>query len=67
MLLDGQGLYDSLRDFSEEFKFYVNDGFSVTLRGGPRGTDSGVHLSSQFRQSVSSAAEAVKVAAPGRP
>ena len=69
VLLDGQALYDSLRDFPEDFKFFVNDGFSVTLRGGPRGSDTGVQLSSQFRQSVivSSAAEALKVAAPGRP
>ena len=69
VLLDRQDLYDRLKDFSEDFRFFVNDGFSVTLRGGARGNDSGVQLSSQFRQSVivSSATEAIKVAAPGRP
>ena len=65
VLLDGPDLNERLKDFSEDFKFFVNDGFSVTLRGGARGEDSGVQLASQFRQSVvmSSAAEAISVAA----
>ena len=65
VLLDGPDLNERLKDFSEDFKFFVNDGFSVTLRGGARGEDSGVQLASQFRQSVvmSSAAEAIRVAA----
>ena len=69
VLLDGPDLNDRLKDLSEDFKFYVNDGFSVTLRGGARGDDTGIHLASQFRQSVvvGSAAEAVRVAAASRP
>ena len=65
ILLDGPDLNERLKDFPEDFKFFVNDGFSVTLRGGARGDDQGIHLASQFRQSVvvSSAAEALRVAA----
>ena len=64
MLLDGPDLNDKLKAFPEDFKFFVNDGFSVTLRGGVRGEDQGVQLASQFRQSVivSSAAETLRVA-----
>ena len=64
VLLDGPELNDRLKAFPEEFKFFVNDGFSVTLRGGARGDDAGIQLASQFRQSVivSSAAEALRVA-----
>ena len=65
ILLDGPELNARLKNFPEEFKFFVNDGFSVTLRGGARGDDAGIQLASQFRQSVvvGSAAEAVRVAA----
>ena len=69
VLLDGPELQARLKDFPEEFKFYVNDGFSVTLRGGVRGDDTGIHLAAQFQQSVivGSAAEAVRVAAASHP
>ena len=69
VLLDGPDLNARLKDFPEDFKFFVNDGFSVTLRGGARGDDAGIQLASQFRQSVvvGSAAEAVRVAAASHP
>ena len=69
VLLDGPDLNARLKDFPEDFNFFVNDGFSVTLRGGVRGDDQGIHLATQFRQSVivGSAAEAIRVAAASRP
>ena len=69
LLLDGDELNERLANFPEDFKFYINDGFSVTLRGGIRGEDTGIQLSTQFRQSVilGAAAEATKLASGSRP
>ena len=69
LLLDGEELNERLANFPEEFKFFINDGFSVTLKGGFRGEDTGVRLSQQFRSSViiGAAAEATKVASGSRP
>ena len=69
LLLDGEELNERLSKFPEDFKFFINDGFSVTLRGGIRGEDNGVQLSAQFRQSVfiGAAAEATNLAASSRP
>ena len=69
LLLDGEELNERLANFHEEFKFFIYDGFSVTLKGGFRGEDTGVRLSQQFRSSViiGAAAEATKVASGSRP
>ena len=64
VLLDGPDLLQRVQAFPEDFKFFLNEGFSVTLKGGVRGDDTGVQLSAQFRHSVimSSAAETLRVA-----
>ena len=69
LLLDRVELNERLANFSEDFKFFLNDGFSVTLKGGIRREDTGVHLSSQFRQSViiGAAAEATNLASGSCP
>ena len=69
LLLDGEELNERIAQFPEDFKFFINDGFSVTLRGGIRGEDTGIQLSSQFRQSViiGAAAEATNMASASRP
>ena len=69
LLLDGEELNERLSKFPEDFKFFINDGFSVTLRGGIRGEDTGVQLSAQFRQSVilGAAAEASNQTSTSRP
>ena len=67
ILLDGPDLLERVQQFPADFKFYLNDGFSITLQGGVRGDDSGVQLSAHFRQSVimGSVAETAKAAAAG--
>ena len=64
LLLDGDEFYLKLRKYPEEFKFYLSQGFSVTLRGGIRGSDPTPNLSNQFASSVilDSAAEAMRFA-----
>ena len=64
LLLNGDEFYLRLRKYSEEFKFYLSQGFSVTLRGGIRGSDPTPNLSTQFASSVilNSAAEAMRFA-----
>ena len=48
ILLDGPDLLERVQQFPADFKFFLNDGFSVTLQGGVRGEDTGVQLSAQF-------------------
>ena len=66
-LLDSPSLADKLRNYPEDFRFQCGGGFSVTLRGGIRGSQ----LSTQFTKSFSSsvmmgaAAEAMKSAQSG--
>ena len=69
LLLDGEELNERLASFPEDFRFFINDGFSVTLKGGFRGEDTGVQLSKQFRSSViiGAAAVATQVASGSRP
>ena len=64
LLLDGDEFYVKLRKYPEEFKFFLSQGFSVTLRGGIRGSDPTPNLSTQFASSVilNSAAEAMRFA-----
>ena len=62
ILLDGPELMDRVQQFPENFKFYLNDGFNVTLQGGDRDGSSSFQLSSQLRQAVisNSTAEAIR-------
>ena len=68
-LLDSPALADKLRAFPEDFKFQCGGGFTVTLKGGIRGSAS--HLSTQFTKSFASsvmmgaAAEAMRNAQGG--
>ena len=64
LLLDGEDFYTKLRKYSEDFRFFLNQGFSVTLRGGIRGEEPTPNLSSHFASSVilNSTAEALRVA-----
>ena len=62
VLLDGPQLMERVQQFPENFKFFLNDGFNVTLQGGERGTASSLQLSTQLRQTIisNSSAEAIR-------
>ena len=62
LLLDGEEFYRRLKKYPEEFRFYLSQGFSVTLKGGIRGEDNSPNLASNFASAVmiGSSAEAMR-------
>ena len=61
-LLDSPELAKKLERYPEDFKFHLSEGFSVTLRGGIRGTAVSNQFTSSFASKVllNSTAEAMK-------
>ena len=51
-LLDSPTLADKLRHYPEDFKFQCGGGFTVTLKGGIRGTQSSAQFTKAFSSSV---------------
>ena len=52
LLLDGPDLYEVLKSEPEDRKYFLNDGFSVTLRGGIRSTGPTALFASSFASQV---------------
>ena len=52
LLLDGPALYEVLKTEPEDKKYFLNDGFSVTLRGGVRSTGPTSLFASSFASQV---------------
>ena len=52
LLLDGPALYEVLKTEPEDKKYFLNDGFSVTLRGGIRSTGPTSLFASSFASQV---------------
>ena len=52
LLLDGPDLYEVLKKEPEDKKYFLNDGFSVTLRGGIRSTGPTALFASSFASQV---------------
>ena len=52
LLLDGPALYEVLKSEPEDKKYFLNDGFSVTLRGGIRSTGPTSLFASSFASQV---------------
>ena len=58
LLFDSPSLAEKLRPFPEEKKFFLNRGFSVTLKGGHRGTtETDIFAHSVTSSVIKSAAE----------
>ena len=69
-LIDSPQLADKLKNYPEDFKFFLSSGFSITLRGGSRGEASSTNFSNAFAKKVmlNSASEAMQQAtAAGHP
>ena len=52
LLLDGPALYEVLKNEPEDRKYFLNDGFSVTLKGGIRSTGPTALFASSFASQV---------------
>ena len=61
-LIDSPELADKLKNYPEEFKFYLSSGFSISIRGGIRGESQSTSFSNSFASKVmlNSSSEALR-------
>ena len=52
VLMDGEELLVKLKPYPEDHRFVISAGFSVTIRGGLRGTETGPTFERSFAQAV---------------